>query len=112
MLSRSGKYKDGWVCDWFDVRSVIRYDKLVTHEMLNGQYSEKSKNRFTCRSEVSNYQTRNSDKLQLTKEIFCFSTAKSWNNMPKTIRGFSDMPIFKKHLKAYLQTLNTPKKNP
>ena len=66
---------------------------------------------MTCRSQVSNCQARYSDKLQiirprleLTRKSFCFSGAKSWNDLPKNIREISHMPIFKKHLKAYLQT--------
>ena len=48
------------------LRSMIRYYKLLTkHKMSNGQCPGKLKNRFTCRFQVSNYQTRNSDKLQI-----------------------------------------------
>ena len=50
---------------WFKIcsgRSNIGYDKLVmVHEMLSGHCPKKLKNRFACKSQVSYYQTRNSD---------------------------------------------------
>ena len=46
-LIQFAKCKDGWVCDWLDVRSMTRYDKrVITHEMVNGQCPEKLKNRL------------------------------------------------------------------
>ena len=70
-----------------DFGSMTRYDKIVmSYKMLHGQCPEKLKNRFAYRSQVSNYQTRNSDKLQitrprleLTKKSFCFSVERGWN---------------------------------
>ena len=108
---QSARCSDGWICDWLDVHSMIRYDKLVmTYKILNRECPEKIKNVFKFRSEISNYQTRNSDALQvirlrleLTKKSFCYSAAKSWNNLSKNNRGINPMPKFKKYLKAHLR---------
>ena len=41
-LIPSAKYRDGWVCDLLDVRSMLRCDKLVLmHKILDGQCPEK-----------------------------------------------------------------------
>ena len=45
---------------------IIGYNELmVTHEMTNGQCPKALKSQFAYRSQISNYQTRNSDILQI-----------------------------------------------
>ena len=29
-LIECARHKDGWVCDWLDVRNLIKYDQLIT----------------------------------------------------------------------------------
>ena len=40
---------------------------LMTHEVINGQCPKILTNQFACRSQVSNYQSRNSDTLQIIR---------------------------------------------
>ena len=62
------KYKDGWVCDWLPVKELIKYDSLaMAHKILHGNCTDKLQNKFTTRSQISNYSTETSQNLHLPK---------------------------------------------
>ncbi len=111
-LIQSANIKDGWTYNWLNVRSLITYDKLLmTYKIVNGQCPEKLKGKFKLISQISNYQARNSDPLQIprprleiTKKSFSYSAVKSWNNLPTTIRGIDSLRVFKTSLKTHLET--------
>ena len=90
---------------------------MITHKMLNRECPERMKNLFKLRSEISNYQARNSDALQVIRsrleltKSFCYSAEKIWNNLSKNIIGINPMPKCKKCFKAHIRT-QTPKMNP
>ena len=90
-LIENGKHKDGWVCEWLPVKKLIKYDRLVmTHKILNGKCPENFQDKFTKRSKVSSYSTRNSQdlhlpkpRLEFTKKSFQFTGAFTWNEIPE-----------------------------
>ena len=47
-LIECARHKDGWVCDWLDVRNLVKYDRLITtYKINNGLCPENLKNKFT-----------------------------------------------------------------
>ena len=92
-LIENGKHKDGSVCDWLPVKKLIKYDRLVmTHRILNGKCPESFQDKFTRRSKVSSYSTRNSrdlhlpkPRLEFTKKSFQLTGAFTWKRDPRTI---------------------------
>ena len=90
-LIENGKHKDVWVCDWLPVKKLIKYDRLVmTHKILNGKCPENFQDKFTKRSRVSSYSTRNSrdlhlpkPRLEFTKKSFQFTGAFTWKRDPR-----------------------------
>ena len=58
-LIECARYKDGWECDWLNVRNLLRYERLIaTYKINNGLCPEILKNKFTPRSNISKYNTR------------------------------------------------------
>ena len=91
-------HKDGWVCDWLDVRNLIKYDRLITtYKVNNGLCPENLKNKFNPRSKISRYNTRKIDDfaiprlhLECCKKSFGYQGASTLNEIPKQIR---DSPL-------------------
>ena len=106
------KYKDGWACDWLPVKERIRFDRLVmTHKILHGNCPDNLQNKFTRRSQISNYSTRNSQNLHLpkprlefTKKSFQFTGASAWNEIPQQHRDLPSLNCFKKEVKQLLRS--------
>ena len=49
-LIECARHKDGWVCDWLDVRNLVKYDRLITtYKNLKIEFT---------RSNISRYNTR------------------------------------------------------
>ena len=110
-LIECARHKDGWVCDWLDVRNLIKYDQLITtYKIKNGLCPENLKNKFTPRSNISKYNTRKIDdfeiprlRLEYCKKSFGYQGASAWNEIPKQIRDSASLSSFKVRLREFLR---------
>ena len=110
-LIECARHKDGWVCDWLDVRNLIKYDRLITtYKINNGLCQENLKNKFTPRSNISRYNTRKIDdfeiprlRLEYCKKPFGYQGASAWNEIPKQIRDSASLSSFKVRLREFLR---------
>ena len=110
-LIECARHKDGWVCDWLDVRNLIKYDQLITtYKIKNGLCPEILKNKFTPRSNISKYNTRKIDdfeiprlRLEYCKKSFGYQGASAWNEIPKQIRDSASLSSFKVRLREFLR---------
>ena len=67
-LIENAKYKDGWNCNWLDVKSLISFDQgVMTYKILHGLCPDNLCHKFVERSMVSEYKTRNHRDLQIPK---------------------------------------------
>ena len=67
-LIENAKYKDGWSCNWLDVKSLISfYQRVMTYKILHGLCPDNLRHKFVERSMVSEYKTRNHRDLQIPK---------------------------------------------
>ena len=90
------------------VHKLIKLDQAVmVHKFLNGQCPQVLKQTFTKRSQVSKYETRRSDDLQvprtrleITEKSFSYKGAKVWNEIPNNIRNVDSATAFKKQAKT------------
>ena len=64
--------------------------------------------KFTKRSQVSKYETRRANDLQvprprleITKKSFSYKSAKVWNDVPNNIRNVESAALFKKQARSY-----------
>ena len=109
-LIENAHSKDGWVCNWLSVINCIKYDKAVmTYKILNNLCPGSLHGKFTMRSQISAYETRNchdinipKQNLEFSKRSFHYSAAKLWNEIPLQIRNSSTISAFKRKLKEYL----------
>ena len=84
-LMANAKYKDGWTCKWLSVKSLISFDQgVMTYKTLHDLFPENLRHKFTERSMISEYRTRNHGDLQIpkvrleyAKRSFYFSGVKS-----------------------------------
>ena len=105
------RHKDGWVCDWLDVRNLIKYDRLITtYKINNGLCPENLKNKFTPRSNISKYNTRKFNdfeiprlRLEYCKKSFGYQGASAWNEIPKQIRDTTSLSSFTVRLRVFLR---------
>ena len=81
---------------------------MMVHKVLNEQYSEMLKQKFTTRSQVSKYETRRANDLQIprrrqeiTKKSFSYKGARVWNDIPNKIRNLESTALFKKLVRNY-----------
>ena len=66
-LIENAKYKDGWNCNWLDVKSLISFDQgVITYKILHGLCPEKLRHKCVERSMISEYGTRNRKDLQMS----------------------------------------------
>ena len=115
-LIENAKYKDGWDCNWLDVKSLISFDLgVMTYKILHGLCPDNLRHKFIERSMISEYGTRNhrylqSPKIRLeyAKKSFYFSGVKNWNEISDNIREQESLARFKKHLREYLLSLQGP----
>ena len=67
-LIENANYKDGWNCDWLDVKSLISFDqRVMTYKILHGLCPDNLRHKCVERSMVSEYKTRNHRDLQIPK---------------------------------------------
>ena len=109
-LIESSNVKDGWRCNWLSVSNLIKYDKAVmAYKIMNNLCPNSLQGKFTMRSQISAYVTRNcrdidipKRNLEFSKKSFLYSGAKLWNDIPLDIRNSPTVLTFKKKLKDYL----------
>ena len=85
---------DGWACKWLTVKSLISFDQgVMTYKILHDLCPENLRHKFTERSMISEYRTRNRGNLQIpkvwleyAKRSFYFSGVKNWNDIPHSVR--------------------------
>ena len=102
-LIANAKYKDGWTCKWLAVKSLISFDQgVMIYKILHGLCPENLRLKFTERSMISEYRTRNGGDLQISKvrleyakRSFYFSGVKNWNDIPDNVRGRDSIARFR-----------------
>ena len=110
------KYKDGWNCEWLNVKSLLSFDKgVMTYKILHDLCPENLRHKFTERSMITDYRTRNHGDLQIpkvrleyAKRSFYFSGVKNWNDIPDNIRERESVARFKTGFREYLLNLQDP----
>ena len=110
-LIEGSRLKDGWTCNWLSVSNLIKFDRaIMIYKILNGQCPESLNGKLITRSQISKYQTRNQQdldiprlNLEFSKTSFFYTSAKTWNEIPLQIRLSSNVFTFRKRLKEFLQ---------
>ena len=81
----------------------------MAYKIMNNLRPNSLQGKFTTRSQISAYATRNSQdidirkrNLEFSRKIFLYSGAKLWNGIPLDIRNSPTVFTFKKKLKDYL----------
>ena len=111
-LIENAKYKDGWNCNWLDVKSLISFDQgVMTYKILHGLCPDNLRHKFVERSMVSEFKTRNHRDLQMpkvrleyTKRSFYFSGVKNWNDIPGKSENKSHSLVSKRDSKRELES--------
>ena len=99
-LIECARHKGGWVCDWLDLRNLIKYDRLITtYQINNGLCPENLKNKFTPRSI---FRLR----LEYCKKSFGYQRASAWNEIPKQIRNLKFTKLQTLEIYKTLHNLN------
>ena len=119
-LIENAKYKDGWNCNWLDVKSLISFDQGVrTYKILHCLCPYNFHHKFGERYLISEYRTRNRRDLQIpkirleyAKRSFYFSGVKNWNDIPVSIREQESLARFKKRFRKHFQNLPGPNTSP
>ncbi len=109
-LIEGAKYKDGWTCNWLDVKSLFSFDQgVMTYKILHDLCPSNLCQKFTKRSSISEYRTRNQRDLEIpkvrleyAKRSFYFSGVKNWNDIPISIREKESIARFKTGFREYL----------
>ena len=109
------KYKDGWNCEWLNVKSLLSFDNgVMTYKILHDLCPENLRHKFTERSMITDYRTRNHGDLQIpkvrleyAKRSFYFSGVKNWNDIPDNIGERESVARFKTGFREYLLNLRT-----
>ena len=86
---------------------------VMTYKILHDLCPENLRHKFTERSMISEYRTRNSGDLQIpkvrleyAKRSFYFSGVKNWNDIPDNIRERESIARFRTGLRDYLLNLS------
>ena len=81
----------------------------MAYKIMNNLCPNSLQGKFTMRSQISAYATRNcrdidipKRNLEFSKKSFLYSDAKLWNDIPLDIRNSPTVLTFKKKLKDYL----------
>ena len=98
------------MCNWLSVSNLIKYDKAVmAYKIMNNLFPSSLQGKFTTRSQIFAYTTRNCQdidipkrNLEFSKMSFLYSGAKLWNDVPLDIWNGPAVLTFKKKLKDYL----------
>ena len=80
----------------------------MVHKILNGQCPDTLNQKFKRRSQISKYEARRVNDLQvpkpmleLTRKSFSYTGAKVWNDIPNNIRNVESAALFKKQVRNY-----------
>ena len=67
-LIESSRLKDGWICNWLSVSNLIRFDRaIMIYEILNGLCPKNLNAKLITRSQISKYQPRNQQDLDIRR---------------------------------------------
>ena len=73
-LIESSRLKDGWTCTWLSVSNLIKFDRaIMIYKILNGPCPESLNGKLITRSQISKYQTRNQQDLDIPRLNLEFS---------------------------------------
>ena len=108
----NAKIKDNWSCSWMSVENIIRYDRsIMTYKIMNKLCPENLFDKYSPRSTISSYNTRNLKDLEIPKyrleypkKSFHYAALKAWNEIPLAIRESPTLNRFKKQLKTHLKS--------
>ena len=103
------KVKDAWNKNLMNISQLITFDRAVmTYKIINQLCPEGLKDKFTERSVISKYDTRNTRdlhvqklKLEYTKRSFLYTGPIAWNNILQFIRDIDSIVRFKEELKSH-----------
>ena len=106
-LIPSAPIKDSIPSATLSANELMKLDQaMIAHQILNEQCPEILKRKFTKRSQVSKYETRRVNDLQIprprlemTKKSFSYNGAKVWNEIPKNIRNVESAAFCKEHVR-------------
>ena len=91
----------------------------MTYKILHDLCPENLRNKFTKRSQISEYETRNCKglqipkfKLEYAKQSFYFSGVKNWNEIPNEIHEKGSIARFKAGFRDYPLDLKDPNTTP
>ena len=109
-LIESAPIKDQIPTARLSVEKVMTYDRAtVVHKILKEMCPKILKGKFTRRTQVSKYETRRINDLQipklrleLSKKSFSYVGAKVWNDIANDIRSMESTDLFKHKMKTYL----------
>ena len=99
---------------WQNVRQRIAYfTDTLTYKCLNDMAPNYRHDRFTYLTELHDYDTHNSNQLEIPKartnnltKTFSYQGAKNWNSLPITIKESESLAEFKRLLKCHLKGAN------
>ena len=109
-LIESSKIKDAYNRNALDGKELTLLDRAVmTFKIVNMLCPKGLQNKFTERSALSNYNTRNMKnlhvqklKLEHTKRSCLYTAPNAWNRIPQAIRNGETIARFEKELKSHL----------
>ena len=68
LIIANAEYKDGWTYKWLPVKSLISFDqRVMTYKIFHDLCPENLRHKFTERSMISEYRTRNCGVLEIPK---------------------------------------------
>ena len=71
-LIENVKYRDGWDCNWLDVKSLVSFDQgVMAYKILHCLCPDNLHYKFVERSMISAYGTRNHRDSQIPKVEVC-----------------------------------------
>ena len=101
------------------LNELIKIDHaMMVHKILNEQCPKILKKKFAIRSQVSKFETRRANdmqvprpRLEITRKNFSYKGAKVWNDIPNYIRYVESAALFKKKVRNFFwanKTSQTP----
>ena len=93
-----------------NVEKIIKYDRAtMVHKILKEMCPEILIGKFIRRTQISKYESRRTNDLQIpklrlefSKNSFSYVGAKIWNDIPNDIRNMESTHLFKHKMKTYL----------
>ena len=109
-LIESAPIKDQRLTSRLSVEKIITYDRAtMVHKLLKEICPEIFKGKFIRQTQISKYETRRKNDLQipklrleLSKKSFSYLGAKVWKDIPNDIRHIESTRLFKQKMKYLL----------